>query len=69
MKNKVKSLIRKIKQFSYGTRMENRNYYDPVCGMEATGDYFLIQYQGKKYYFCSEYCKNQFEISPNEYLG
>ncbi len=44
---------------------------DPVCDMmvdekdaEATATY-----QGKKYYFCSEECKEKFEESPEDYVS
>ena len=42
---------------------------DPVCGMMiderdavATSDY-----QGKRYYFCSDDCKVEFDANPSEY--
>lgn len=69
MENRIKSFIKKLKRFGYNIKTKERNHYDPVCGMKATADFFLAQYQGKSYYFCSEYCKRQFEINPNEYLG
>ena len=68
MENKIKSLIKKLRRFGYNVGAKSRNY-DPVCGMEATRDFFSIRYHGKNYYFCSQYCKSQFEIRPNEYLG
>lgn len=44
---------------------------DVVCGIEveegkAAG---VSEYQGKKYYFCSEYCKREFDQSPEKYLS
>ena len=69
MKNKIRSLVRKLKRFGYSIKTKQaNNRHDPVCGMEATSDYFLVQFQGKNYYFCSEYCKDQFEMRPDEYL-
>jgi YHS domain-containing protein len=43
---------------------------DPVCGMKiderASG--FHSMYEGKKYSFCSENCKQEFEADPEEYV-
>lgn len=43
---------------------------DPVCGMEVKEDDAKAntQFAGKKYYFCSEDCRTQFEDHPEEYL-
>jgi YHS domain-containing protein len=43
---------------------------DPVCGMEiepkdAAG---TSDYQGQKYYFCSEHCKQAFDKEPQKYI-
>src|ERR1041385_474656 len=43
---------------------------DPVCGMNveiatATPTY---EHEGKKYYFCSEKCKELFSQNPQQYL-
>lgn len=43
---------------------------DPVCGMkvyEKTAK-FTSEYDGKKYYFCMEMCKKEFDKNPSEYL-
>ena len=45
-------------------------FKDPVCGMEvrlqdAAGSYF---YQGQEYYFCAEYCLQQFRGDPKRFL-
>jgi len=43
---------------------------DPVCGMridEKTSEY-QTQFAGKKYFFCSEDCRKEFEDQPDEYL-
>ncbi|TFG11384.1 heavy metal translocating P-type ATPase [Candidatus Thorarchaeota archaeon] len=43
---------------------------DPVCKMEVdteTADLYT-DYKGKRYYFCAEYCKDEFEKSPQEYI-
>jgi YHS domain-containing protein len=43
---------------------------DPVCGMdvkesEAAG---VSEHKGKKYYFCSPGCKENFTKDPEKYL-
>lgn len=40
---------------------------DPVCGMKATTG-ISSDYQGKTYYFCSGYCRQQFEEDPEAYI-
>jgi YHS domain-containing protein len=44
---------------------------DPVCGMEVdekkSGD-FRTQFAGRKYFFCSEDCRKEFEADPSGYL-
>ncbi len=44
---------------------------DPVCGMEvderATKD--KAAHGGTTYYFCSKDCKDEFEASPEDYIG
>ena len=44
---------------------------DPVCGMEVnTGDDLeQVVFQGRRYFFCSEPCAEQFEANPTRYLG
>lgn len=42
---------------------------DPVCGMiieqqDAVG---TSEYDGKRYYFCSEDCKQEFDENPEDY--
>jgi YHS domain-containing protein len=44
---------------------------DPVCGMEIDEKRtheFQTQFAGKKYFFCSEDCRNEFEADPSGYL-
>lgn len=44
---------------------------DPVCGMPAdtTGEEVLsTSYGGQVYYFCSDRCKEQFDLDPQRYL-
>jgi YHS domain-containing protein len=42
---------------------------DPVCGMTVDDNKgeFQTQFAGKKYFFCSEECKKEFENTPDEY--
>ena len=39
---------------------------DPVCDMEVDISLtdFKSEYNGEEYYFCSESCKEEFEIDP-----
>jgi YHS domain-containing protein len=43
---------------------------DPVCGMrvEEKQAELQTQYAGRKYFFCSEECKQEFEADPNGYV-
>lgn len=43
---------------------------DPVCGMrlEEKKPELQAQYAGRKYFFCSEECKQEFEADPNGYV-
>jgi len=42
---------------------------DPVCGMNVTAEsQYKIDYQHKRYYFCSASCMNKFRYSPEVYL-
>ena len=44
---------------------------DPVCGMtvdEKKKSEFQAQFEGRKYFFCSEECKKEFEDDPNGYV-
>lgn len=44
---------------------------DPVCGMKVDEkkSEFETQFEGKKYQFCSEGCKQEFEADPEEFAG
>jgi YHS domain-containing protein len=43
---------------------------DPVCGIEVDekNPEFQAQFAGKKYFFCSDECRKEFEQQPNEYI-
>ena len=41
---------------------------DPVCGMEVNSDSkYKSEYDGELYYFCSNACKEKFEVNPIKY--
>lgn len=44
---------------------------DPVCLMEINKDEvkFVSEYRGQTYYFDSERCKQEFDDSPDEFVG
>jgi Cu+-exporting ATPase len=42
---------------------------DPICKMDvdiATAE-LVSEYEGKKYYFCAQYCKDTFDTDPKKY--
>ena len=43
---------------------------DPVCGMEIDErkPEFQTQFAGRKYFFCSEECRKEFENQPEEFV-
>jgi Cu+-exporting ATPase len=43
---------------------------DPVCGMKVDEKEsgFHTQFAGRKYFFCSEDCRQEFEAEPEEYV-
>src|SRR6516225_6346715 len=43
---------------------------DPVCSMPVREDPGLsASYQGKQYFFCSEFCKRSFAEAPDKYAA
>jgi len=44
---------------------------DPVCGLavDEKKSEFQTQFAGKKYSFCSEECRKDFEADPGGYVG
>jgi len=44
---------------------------DPVCGMEVDESTTKEKgmHEGTTYYFCSKECKDEFEVSPEDYIG
>ena len=43
---------------------------DPVCGMQVDENKApaTSTYQGKKYSFCGQECKNKFDQNPQQYV-
>ena len=43
---------------------------DPVCGMKVDENRseFHTQFAGKKYFFCSDECRKEFEAEPDAYV-
>ena len=44
---------------------------DPVCGIEVDermNSEYQSQFAGKKYFFCSEECRKEFEDDPAGYM-
>ncbi len=42
---------------------------DPVCGMKVEEkSKFQTQFAGKKYFFCSDECRKEFEADPDEFV-
>ncbi|WP_404978893.1 heavy metal translocating P-type ATPase [Caballeronia novacaledonica] len=42
---------------------------DPVCGMRVTSDSeFRSEHDGNHYFFCSESCRQKFQVAPSRYI-
>ncbi|MFO7675457.1 MAG: YHS domain-containing protein [bacterium] len=43
---------------------------DPVCGMTVTEENAACSYEfnGKKYYFCADACRDTFAENPDRYV-
>ncbi len=67
MKDKIRSIIKKLGRFGYKINHANKSHIDPVCGMEASSDLFQVDYKGESYYFCSDHCKERFVANPDNY--
>jgi Cu+-exporting ATPase len=71
----IKEIAKEILKILYPNKLRvmgvmMRRQIDPVCGMEVEESPEAIHYlyNDKTYYFCALSCKNQFELSPEEYL-
>ena len=40
----------------------------PICSMEVEEGYICSTYDGKRYCFCSQYCKDKFEKDPTSFV-
>ncbi len=54
-----------------GAAASNAQALDPVCGMTvdpaaAAGS---AEYEGQRYYFCSQHCLDKFRAAPQRYMG
>lgn len=62
------------KEFCYSDmvkeiREEELMMTDPVCGMKVDeNSKSQTQFAGKKYFFCSDQCRKEFEADPDEYV-
>jgi len=54
-----------------GTRAQGDTVTDPLCGMEVNPAKTAgrSEYKGKTYYFCSDYCKREFDKNPEVALS
>jgi YHS domain-containing protein len=45
-------------------------FIDPVCKMKVDekDTIYTSKYKGKKYYFCSQLCKIDFDEKPEDYI-
>jgi YHS domain-containing protein len=43
---------------------------DPVCGMQVEENRaeFQSEFEGKKYFFCTDDCKKEFDAEPDAYV-
>ncbi|HEX4810599.1 MAG TPA: YHS domain-containing protein [Bryobacteraceae bacterium] len=50
--------------------MADYTVVDPVCGtrLDSSRTQFTSDYEGMRYYFCSENCKHRFDHDPEAYL-
>lgn len=44
---------------------------DPVCRMRIKAEKAAntLVHEGRKYFFCTEACRRQFELEPDRYAG
>jgi YHS domain-containing protein len=51
-----------------GVVPESVQKIDPVCGMKSFDKNVKADWNGRRVYFCSDYCKKSFEKEPAKYL-
>ncbi len=54
---------------TYEEHASTSKILDPVCGMEVKAEGEGVKYQGKTYYFCSDYCLEKFKADPQAYVA
>ncbi len=42
---------------------------DPVCGMEVEEGKICSTFEGKRYCFCCEMCREKFDKNPSSYIN
>lgn len=47
----------------------DRKVRDPVCGMLVELDQRVFEFQGLRFAFCSQQCRDRFESNPHIYIG
>lgn len=66
MSGKIKAWFRKFRKSDGSTKP--KKIADPVCNMRIEPGVFTSEHNGKAYYFCSDYCKTQFDADPSQYI-
>jgi YHS domain-containing protein len=53
-----------------GILKRNKDHIDPVCGMTVPHKqgWFVMEHEGRRYYFCAAECLKTFEQNPRQYL-
>lgn len=63
------NLIKSLWQYITDKGKEDKQKFDPVCGLDVSDMPPLTSKFGKKtYYFCSKVCKNVFDKMPQNYM-
>jgi YHS domain-containing protein len=68
MSGKIKTWFRKFRASGRDGSGKSKKVADPVCNMKIEPGIFSSDHGGKTYYFCSEYCKAQFDADPAQYI-
>ena len=69
MSSKIKVWFRKFRKSGRNTNDKPKNIVDVVCDMKIQPGIFSSEHGGRSYYFCSEYCKTQFDANPAQFAG
>lgn len=68
MSGKIKTWFRKFRASGRDVNGKSKKVADPVCSMTIEPGIFSSEHGGRTYYFCSEYCKTQFDADPAQYI-